>query len=691
MLKVKGENDRFTGARPTISLCLIVRDEAENLARCLASVQGVVDEMIVVDTGSRDETPQIARRFGAKVVDFPWTGDFSAARNVSLEQATGDWILYLDADEELMEEDRALLPSVVAQTDAEAILVQVINFVGDRVGEREITALAPRLFRRRPEYRFTGRVHEQIMKAIQQQGGKVVSSPLRINHYGYLNRLVQKKAKAERNLELLRQQVAEDPHNSFVRFNLGAEYVRLGNLDQALVEYQLAFKYLPHLAVEYAPFLVRNIVNLLLVQRRSKEALNILQEAKAAYPGYTDLIYLEGQAYLALYCHTEAVQAFQRCLAMGENSRYTSQRGVGSYLAWMGLGAAYEGLGELGKAVQAYRSALRANEQYLPALQKLGELILPREEREEAVAYLKGLVDWQGKPEAALVLAGLFADQGYAEEAQELLHSARFDSADGRAALARARILTVLHRYQEALADLMAIPETSEVYALGLCEVAFLQALLGCGEAAESALRRAEELGVQAGFLEGYRRVAAALAGTSPGETALKEVLQARQTILDLLERLLALQEFEAFERALLALHSLNLPPEEEAVELGKLYYRRGFLELAAAELLRAAQAGKEDAEIFAILGEVALKKEMLEEAEAFYRRAVELEPRRLAFYTALAGALAAQNRYADAAEALRGALRYYPDSDLLRETMRLTDAMARERKETGGAGASGS
>ncbi|MDI3280274.1 MAG: tetratricopeptide repeat protein, partial [Bacillota bacterium] len=520
------------------------------------------------------------------------------------------------------------------------------------------------------------------------------SSPLRINHYGYLNQIIEKKSKKERNLELLRQQVAEDPRNSFVHFNLGAEYVRLGSLDQALAEYQLAFKYLPDLTVEYAPFLLRNIANLLLAQGRFKEALNILQEAKAAYPGYTDLLYLEGQAYLALYRYTEAAQAFQRCLALGENSRYTSQRGVGSYLAWMGLGSAYEGLGELGKAAQAYRSALRANERHLPALQKLGELILPREERGEAVAYLKGLVDWQSRPEAALVLAGLFADQGYAEEAQELLRAACFDSADGRAALARARILTVLRQYREALAVLAAIPETSEAYAPGLCEAAFLQALLGQGEAAAAALRRAEALGVQAGFLEGYRRVAAALAGFPPEEVGSGETImlgQTRQNVLGLLERLLALQEFEAFERALSALRSLGLPPEEEAVELGKLYHRRGFWELAAAELLRAARAGKGDAETFAILGEVALKKEMPEEAEAFYRQAIELEPRRLAFYTALAGALAAQNRYADAAEALRGALWYYPDSDLLRETLRLTEAMAREKKERGDAGVSGS
>lgn len=87
--------------KPLISLCMIVKNEAGNLSRCLTSVRGVADELIIVDTGSTDDTVAVARSFGAAIVSFPWTGDFAAARNAGLEQARGTWILVLDADEEL--------------------------------------------------------------------------------------------------------------------------------------------------------------------------------------------------------------------------------------------------------------------------------------------------------------------------------------------------------------------------------------------------------------------------------------------------------------------------------------------------------------------------------------------------------------------------------------------------------------
>lgn len=95
-----------------ISLCMIVKDEEEHLPRCLASVADVVDEIVVVDTGSQDHTVAVAAAHGARVFQIPWTGDFSAARNAAIDRATGDWVLVLDADDELTPETRAALPPV---------------------------------------------------------------------------------------------------------------------------------------------------------------------------------------------------------------------------------------------------------------------------------------------------------------------------------------------------------------------------------------------------------------------------------------------------------------------------------------------------------------------------------------------------------------------------------------------------
>lgn len=116
--------------KPLISLCMIVKNEADNLARCLTSVRGAADELIIVDTGSTDDTIAIARSFGAAVISFPWTGDFAAARNAGLEKARGTWILVLDADEELDAESKGELLLCAEHVEYEAFLYGFIIIKG---------------------------------------------------------------------------------------------------------------------------------------------------------------------------------------------------------------------------------------------------------------------------------------------------------------------------------------------------------------------------------------------------------------------------------------------------------------------------------------------------------------------------------------------------------------------------------
>ena len=167
---------------PTVSLCMIVRNESANLPRCLASVKDSVDELVVVDTGSTDDTPDVAAAFGTRVWHFEWQDDFAGARNTALEHATGDWILHLDADEELAAGLAALVQPCVAAHRRAAFLVNVRS----RNGESDLTQFYDswqvRLFRNRPDFRYELAVHEQIVYAIKRAGLGVVPSPLEIIH-----------------------------------------------------------------------------------------------------------------------------------------------------------------------------------------------------------------------------------------------------------------------------------------------------------------------------------------------------------------------------------------------------------------------------------------------------------------------------------------------------------------------------
>nr|MDA8216032.1 glycosyltransferase [Dehalococcoidales bacterium] len=232
-LKAKGD-------RQTVSLCMIVRDEEANLPGCLESVRDLADEMIVVDTGSTDRTVQVAKSFGAKVYYFPWCNDFAAARNESLLRATGDWILYLDADERLEDGGCQKIRELVDAGKYDAYSLEIRNVKSEGRGEADTTHTYSRLFRNRPNVRFEGTVHEQIYPALYRAAMEVGPADVRIIHLGYDLSEGEIKRKAERNLPMLLLQRHGFPNDLLVRVNLANAYLILGRYADALSEFRAA-------------------------------------------------------------------------------------------------------------------------------------------------------------------------------------------------------------------------------------------------------------------------------------------------------------------------------------------------------------------------------------------------------------------------------------------------------------------
>ncbi|MBY6275658.1 glycosyltransferase [Symbiobacterium thermophilum] len=216
--------------RATLSVCILAKNEALHLPRALESVRQVADEVIVVDTGSTDETVAVAESYGAKVVHHTWNDDFAAARNVGIDQATGDWVLMLDADEAVSRTMAVRLPKLLADPHADAYITQVANILE---GQAVNHIPAIRLFRRKPAYRFTGMIHEQIIRSIESAGGRIKTEPVVIEHFGYTPEEDQRKARRDRNLRLLRKMVEEHPESHDHWSHLGHEYALLHEYGQA--------------------------------------------------------------------------------------------------------------------------------------------------------------------------------------------------------------------------------------------------------------------------------------------------------------------------------------------------------------------------------------------------------------------------------------------------------------------------
>lgn len=229
---------------PKLSLCMIVRNEAERLPHCLESVRDLVDEMVVLDTGSTDETVAIAQSFGATVGSYGWNDDFAAARNVALEQVSGDWVLVLDADEILID---AAIPAIRQSIANDNLLV--VNLVRHEIGaEQSPYSLVSRLFRRHPAIRFDRPYHALIDDSVvalkeQEPHWQVANLPMvAIAHAGYEPGTIAQQNKAARAQAALEHYLAEHPDDVYAHSKLGAIYVQAGDFEQGLATLKRGLK-----------------------------------------------------------------------------------------------------------------------------------------------------------------------------------------------------------------------------------------------------------------------------------------------------------------------------------------------------------------------------------------------------------------------------------------------------------------
>ena len=300
-----------------LTAALIVRNEQKFLGACLDSIQDLVDEIVVVDTGSTDRSKDIAIEAGARLSEFAWTGDFSAARNRALDLARGEWILYIDADETVRPGN---FTEVRAQL-ADSKLVGYYTWLHPRPSYTPYRIL--RLFRNHPDIRFSGIIHERVWPAILKHYSEadVGESRLTLDHLGYEGDPAFKHA---RNLPLLHRSLREDPTRIFCWCQLAEIYLALGRERFAERAWRSALAlsrskqrpgqedYLPYAGL--IPFLLE----------RGGDAEELVNEAVDRFPSNVQLWWLKGRTLMKRGDFAAAIAAFERVLAFGETGNYDS-------------------------------------------------------------------------------------------------------------------------------------------------------------------------------------------------------------------------------------------------------------------------------------------------------------------------------------------------------------------------------
>jgi glycosyltransferase involved in cell wall biosynthesis len=361
-----------------VSVCLIVRDEADNLPGCLESVLSICEDVVVADTGSRDATPELARQLGARVFDFPWIDSFSAARNFAAAQATQPFILRLDADERLGEGSMPALLAYCQMTPPLAGRAALTNLLPDGETTTEfLTCLYPNT----PDYSYVGRIHEQLRYG--KQPLRVVKTELVILHTGYAPEIIESRHKGERNLRLLELDLADAPSEPYLHYQVGRTRYVMKDYGGAIASYGKALALLelqdrPVGEVAYLPTIYLQLAYAFLYLRDLDSATRTVAVGVELFPDYTDLYFVYGVALMQLGGATriqDMLAAFEHCLELGEPDpvRYSTVAGVGSFRAQHNLGAFREAAGDLEGARTYYRQAAAAG--FKPALERLHQLV----------------------------------------------------------------------------------------------------------------------------------------------------------------------------------------------------------------------------------------------------------------------------------------------------------------------------
>jgi glycosyltransferase involved in cell wall biosynthesis len=377
-----------------LSLCMIVKDEEKALPKCLGSVKNVVDEMVVLDTGSSDRTPHIAQKFGAKVYHFQWCNDFSTARNEALKYVTGDWVLVLDADEKLSQK---IIPQLREVIEREEYLL--INLVRQEVGAVQSPySLVSRLFRNHPEIRFSRPYHalvddsatEILCQEPHWQIGYLQG--VAILHSGYQKNTITQNNKHTKAQAAMEEFLATHPNDPYVCSKLGALYVETGKISEGVelltrgitaVEenYDILYELYYHLGIAYSrlqnpkqaiihyqaaiklpiyPMLklgaYNNLGNLLKATGDLKSAKTAYETALKIDPTFATGHYNLGMTFKAMSLFTDAIASYQKAIQLNPN--YAD--------AYQNLGVVLLKLGNLQASLTAFRMAIALHEKHNP-------------------------------------------------------------------------------------------------------------------------------------------------------------------------------------------------------------------------------------------------------------------------------------------------------------------------------------
>lgn len=344
--------------KPLLSVCMIVKDEAKVLRRCLESIHGIADEIVIADTGSTDQTKAIAEEYTNYVYDFEWVHDFAAARNFAASKAIGQWILVIDADEYVDRKSFQDFKQNLKENppDHNIIAVKIMNFTGLK-GERLSENYHDRLYKNDQMITYTRSIHE-VLKHEAPELASHGYSDLKIFHTGYTKETVQEKNKSDRNLEILLQ---KENKEAIDYFYLGNEFRILKEYDKAILNFQKSYSFKPDLNAEWVKRLLIYLTDTLYRANQIEAALELVTICEDTYPHIVDFKFLKGLILYDEKKYSEAQVILENILLQKDQLVIEESTNFLEVYPYELLAEIYKQNGDLNKAVKSYSKAASLN------------------------------------------------------------------------------------------------------------------------------------------------------------------------------------------------------------------------------------------------------------------------------------------------------------------------------------------
>jgi glycosyltransferase involved in cell wall biosynthesis len=568
---------------------MIVKNEENYLGRCLSSIKDIIDEIIIVDTGSSDKTIEIAESFGAKVYYHKWNNNFSEARNESLKYATKDWIFIMDADDEFCSEDKEKFKTLLnSKLDKNAVFFfETLNYCGSNIENSTITInLNPRLFKNNHGFHYEGEVHNQLVNSNYEYNG--LSYSIKIYHYGYLDKNIISKDKRNRNITLLKKQINKDPNNKYAHFNLGNEYFALDDMKKALENYYKSYEG-ENLYSGYSSILLARIVISNYNIQEYDKALEFTAIGIKRFPEFTDLYFFRSLIFKAMNKPTLQIKALEKCIELKDPPpELKFLYGTGGFSAFYELGNAYMMLKDYDTAYNYYIETIRSKPDFIAPLYRICHIL---KEKNTPLQEFKNAIEnfFPDISKAYPIIADLFYIEGYYAIALEYVRKCEEAGIiPENLMMLKAKCLVRTGNFNECI-KMNTIDTKSSFYLYfsmhkvisGILTNKYNYALSIVDSLKESSLSAYNKK-----ILLVYKQLVKLF--TKESTEVLSEDENEKEytaIILEICEILLVNKKFDEYE---VSLNLLNLVSDKSILlQLGKLYNKYGYTDMAKKEIIR--------------------------------------------------------------------------------------------------------